>query len=225
MNIYYILLLIVLVVSFICQNRVQRVFSKYDNLPGAKGISAADAAANMLYANGLNVQLVQVSGSLTDHFNPSNNTVGLSSVVYGNNSVSALAVAAHEIGHVCQYKDGYKPISIRTSILPVAKLGSQMGPIIIIVGLLIRSTTIAYVGLYLYAAMLLFQLVTLPVEFNASRRGLQMLEQGGYVASSDMYAAKKVLHAAAMTYVLAAIGTLVSLLRFLAMIKGNKRRD
>ena len=222
---YYILLLIVFVLSLICQNRVKKVFDRYNDLPGALGVTAAEAAANMLAEKGSDVSVTQVSGSLTDHYSPNEGTVGLSTDVYGHSSVAALAVAAHEIGHVCQYMDGYTPISIRTKILPVARIGSTAGPYIIIAGLLIRSSTVAYVGLYLYCAMLLFQLVTLPVEFNASNRGLTMLEEGGYVSAVDMPAAKKVLHAAAMTYVLSALGTLVSVLRFLAMINGSKRRD
>ena len=225
MNIYYILLLVVLALSLICQGRVKRVFKRYSDLPGALGITAKDAAENMLAEAGSNVTVVQVSGELTDHYAPKENTVGLSTEVYGSTSVAALAVAAHEIGHVCQYQDGYKPISIRTSILPVARIGSMAGPYIIIAGLLVRSDTVAYIGLYLYCAVLLFQLITLPVEFNASSRGLAMLESNGFVAPCDMPAAKKVLRAAAMTYVLSALGTLVSVLRFLTMIRGGKRRD
>lgn len=223
-GIYYLLIFIVFILSLVCQSRVQRVFNRYSGLPGARGVSASDAARNMLAEKGSDVNVIPVSGTLTDHYNPTNNTVGLSDEVYNQTSVSALAVAAHEIGHVCQYMDGYTPISIRSKILPVAKIGSTAGPYIIIIGLIIRSSTIAYIGLYLYCAMLLFQLVTLPVEFNASSRGLAMLEEGGYVASQDMQAAKQVLRAAAMTYVLSALGTLVSILRFLSLINGNRRR-
>lgn len=222
---YYLLAIIVLALSLICQGRVQRVFNRYSTLPGARGISAAEAASRMLYEKGSSVQVTRVSGSLTDHYAPSEGRVGLSTSVYDQTSVAALAVAAHEIGHVCQYQEGYSPIKFRTKLLPVANLGSVAGPYIIIAGLLFRSGTIAYIGLYLYCAMLLFQLVTLPVEFNASSRGLQMLEDGGYVAPVDMPAAQKVLRAAAFTYVLSALGTLVSVLRFLSLINGNKRRN
>ena len=222
---FYLLIIIVFILSIICQQRVKKVFDKYSSLPGERGVTAAEAAQNMLAEQGANVEVKQVYGSLTDHYNPTDNSVGLSSDVYSHTSVSALAVAAHEIGHVCQYMDGYSPISFRSKILPVAKIGSTAGPYIIILGLFVHSSTVAYVGLYLYCAVLLFQFVTLPVEFNASNRGLKMLEEGSYVASSDLPAAKKVLKAAAMTYVLSALGTLVSVLRFLAMIKGGKRKD
>lgn len=222
---YYFLAILVLILSLICQGRVQRVFNRYSTLPGALGVTASAAACRMLNEKGSDVNVKQVSGSLTDHYDPSAGTVGLSTSVYGQTSVAALAVAAHEIGHVCQYQEGYSPIGFRTKLLPVAKIGSTAGPYIIIAGLLIHSSTIAYVGLYLYCAMLLFQLATLPVEFNASSRGLAMLEEGGYVAPADMPAAKKVLRAAACTYVLSALGTLVSVLRFLAMINGGKRKD
>lgn len=226
-NTIYFLIIIVFFLSLIASGRVKRVFRKYDSIPGAFGVSAHQAAAEMLSNAGSDVKVTQVSGELTDHFNPSAHTVGLSSEVYNGTSVAALAVAAHEIGHVSQYITGYSPISWRTSILPVAQLGSNAGPYIIIAGLLINSSKIAYAGLFLYAAMFLFQLITLPVEFDASRRGLYMLEQAGYIESSNMSAAKKVLRAAAMTYVLSAIGSLLSVLRFAAMIAGNtsKKRN
>lgn len=221
---FFLLLIVVFILSLFCQGRVKSVFDRYNNIPGMRGVSAAQAASNMLSERGYDVKVVPVSGTLTDHYDPTNNTVGLSTEVYSQESVSALAVAAHEIGHVCQYMDGYAPISIRSSILPVAKVGSTAGPYIIIIGLIANISIIKYVGLYLYCAMLLFQLVTLPVEFNASNRGLRMLEEGGYVSNQDMPAAKAVLRAAAMTYVLSALSTLVSVLRFLALINGNKRR-
>lgn len=227
-NVIYMLIILVFILSLLASGRVKRVFSKYSSLPGALGVTAEQAASDMLYNAGSNVHVTAVSGELTDHYDPSNGTVGLSTDVYGHTSVAALAVAAHEIGHVCQYQDGYAPISIRSKILPVARLGSTAGPYIIIVGLIISSSQIAYIGLYLYAAMFLFQLVTLPVEFNASARGLQMLEEGGYVTRDDIPAAKKVLKVAAMTYVLSAIGSLLSVLRFAAMIArstGNRRRS
>ena len=221
---YYLLLIAILALSLICRGRVQRVFNRYAELPGQRGVTAAEAARQMLSDNGCNTALARVSGDLTDHFNPAKNTVGLSAAVYDSVSVAALAVAAHEIGHVCQHKEGYAPLSLRTSILPVAKAGSTAGPYIIIAGLLVQSTVIAKVGIYLYAAMLLFQIVTLPVEFNASRRGLAMLRQGGYVAESDMPAAQEVLRAAAMTYVLSALGTLASLLRYISMVQSSSKR-
>ena len=188
-------------------------------------LGAGQAAREMLHAHNSGVQVTEVSGSLTDHFDPTRRLVGLSNAVYGSSSISALAVAAHEIGHVLQYEEGYSLMTLRSKILPAAQLGSNAGPIIAIVGLMIQSNFIASLGLYLYAAMFLFQLITLPVEINASKRGLDLLQEGSYIPREKEYAAKAVLRAAAMTYVWAAIGSLLSLLRLAILVKGNRRRD
>ncbi len=195
-------------------------------------MTGAELAQRLLYQNGLSLPVLQVSGSLTDHFNPKEQTVGLSEVVYGSDSVSALAVAAHEIGHVLQYDEGYGPMKLRSVILPVANIGSRIGPFLVIGGLLLSVLAantgnvgyyIAMGGVGLYVVMFLFQLLTLPVEFNASKRGLNMLTEGGYIADDELPGAKKMLNAAAMTYVLAALGSFVTVLRLFS-IAGRARK-
>ncbi len=224
-NDWLLILGVVLLLAFVAQGRVQRVFARYAREQAAGGIPASRMAEELLARNGSDVAVTRVGGRLTDHFDPRRNTVGLSELVYDETSVSALAVAAHEIGHVLQYQEGYGPIRFRNTLLPVASIGSRAGPWIIIIGAMIGNTTVAMVGLVLYAAMFVFQLVTLPVEFNASARGLAMLEEGGYVSAEQRPMAKKVLGAAATTYVMAAIGSFVSLLRFLAIINSRSRRS
>ena len=230
--IYLFLLLGVMVLSLIAQGRVQRVFNKYAQVPSRSGVTGARLAEELLYRNGINFPVQAVSGSLTDHFDPKNQVVGLSEPVYGSSSVSALAVAAHEIGHVLQYNEDYAPMKMRSVILPAANIGCRIGPYLVLGGLLlsylVRGTGnagwyIALVGVGLYVMMLLFQLITLPVEFNASKRGLEMLTDGGYLAEDELPGAKKMLRAAAMTYVLAALGSFVTVLRLLS-IAGRARR-
>ena len=170
---------------------------------------------------------------MTDHYNPTTQVVGLSDAVYASDSVSAYAVAAHEIGHVLQHNEDYAPMKLRSVILPVANIGCRFGPLIVIGGLLLSWLTdwagnagyyIAMGGVVLYAVMLLFQVVTLPVEFNASRRGLSMLTEGGYLQEDELPGAKKMLRAAAMTYLLAALGSLITVLRLFTIARGAKRR-
>ncbi|MEG1810554.1 MAG: zinc metallopeptidase [Clostridia bacterium] len=212
-----------LIVSFIVQGSVQRTFKRFSSLAASSGITAADMADHLLRDNGSSVSITQVPGMLTDHFNPKTNVVGLSDAVYGQRSVAALAVAAHEIGHVLQHEQGYAPIKLRNFILPVAQIGSSMAPLIILVGLLIGSFNVGMIGVCLYAAVLFFQVATLPVEFNASRRGIEMLISGGYIGVDQEGSAKKVLNAAAMTYVVAALATFVSLLRMFSFVKRNNK--
>ncbi len=229
---YLFLLLGVMILSMIAQNRVASVFNQYEQVRAKSGVTGAELAQRLLYQNGLSLPIQQVSGSLTDHFNPKEQTVGLSEVVYGSDSVSALAVAAHEIGHVLQYDEGYGPMKLRSVILPVANIGSRIGPFLVIGGLLLSVLAantgnigyyIAMGGVGLYVVMFLFQLLTLPVEFNASKRGLNMLTEGGYIADDELPGAKKMLNAAAMTYVLAALGSFVTVLRLFS-IAGRARR-
>ncbi|MDO4544169.1 MAG: zinc metallopeptidase [Clostridia bacterium] len=224
---YMTLTLLVFVVfglSIFASSRVRSVFSRYNQTPSQRGQAAHGVARELLYNAGSGVQIERVQGSLTDHYNSKTQTVGLSTEVYDSTSVAALAIAAHEIGHVMQYEEDYVPIKVRNAILPVARLGSQAGPILCIVGLLLSSYPLAIAGVALYAAMLLFQLFTLPVEFNASRRAIALLTDGGYITDSEAPAAKKVLRAAAMTYVLAALASLISLLRLLAIVSGTRRK-
>ncbi len=222
-GIYILLLLIVMGLGMAAQGKVQRTFNQYAQRSASCGKTADQVAQELLYKNNSAVQITPVQGALTDHFNPKTNVVGLSAQVYGSNSIAALAVAAHEIGHVMQYESGYSPIRLRNAILPVASLGSQAAPWIVILGLLMGSYNLAMIGVILFGAMLLFQVVTLPVEFNASARGLRMLEEGNYISYEESDGARAVLKAAAMTYVLAAVASLISFLRLLSIAQRSRR--
>ncbi len=225
-SLLYFALLILMVVSLFAQGRVQRVFQKYANEPAASGKTAESVAYELLARYGAgNVRIEPVSGALTDHYNPKTDVVGLSQAVYGERSVSALAVAAHEIGHVLQHEEGYLPIRIRNAVLPAASIGSNLAPWIVILGLFLGSYNLSMVGVVLFGAVLVFQLATLPAELNASSRALRMLEDGGYVDYSQSDDAKKVLRAAAMTYVLATLAALVSFLRLYSIAASSRRRD
>ncbi len=218
-------LIAVFILSLMAQGRVKRVFRRYNDVPAARNVPAHEAAQQMLWDSGSAVTVHPVEGTLTDHYDPRNGTVGLSTEVYNSSSVAALAIAAHEIGHVLQYQEDYAPIKWRTAILPTANLGATLGPYMILIGLFMNLYPLAVIGLGLYGAMFLFQLVTLPVEFNASRRGLELLDRGGYIDCTNRADAQKVLSAAAWTYVLAALGSLLSFLRFYMLVNGNRRRN
>ncbi len=231
--IYFVLAILIMILSLVAQSHVQRVFREYAQTPAARGIYAGQLAQELLYQNGLSLPVTAVEGELTDHFDPKNQVVGLSQAVYGSNSVSAYAVAAHEIGHVLQYQEDYRPMRLRSAILPAANIGSRIGPLLVIGGLLLSGVAsrtgntgyyVAMAGVALYVAVLLFQLVTLPVEFNASRRGLDLLTSGGYLADDELPGAKKMLRAAALTYVLAALGSFVTVLRLLSIAQSARRR-
>ena len=222
-GIYIILLLVVMGISFYAQSKVQRTFQQFSQAYVASGLRAEEIAQQLLNRSGSSVQIQPVQGSLTDHFDPRSGIVGLSTQVYGQSSVAAIAVAAHEIGHVMQYQEGYGPIRLRNAILPVANIGSYAAPWIVILGLMMGSYNLAMIGVVLFGAMLVFQVVTLPVEFNASSRALRMLEEGNYITYDESDGAKKVLNAAAMTYVWAAVASLISFLRLLALANRSRR--
>ena len=207
-GIYLIALLVIMALSLMAQGSVQRTFNRYARTSTRRGMSAEQVAGALLARSGSNVRIERVSGSLTDHFNPKAETVGLSQSVYGSDSIAAVAVAAHEIG-----------------LLPVASIGSNAAPYIVLLGLVFNSFNLAMLGVILFGAMLLFQVVTLPVEFNASSRALRMLEDGGYITYEESDDAKKVLRAAAMTYVLAAVASLVNFLRLLSLASRTRRSD
>ncbi|HWQ98865.1 MAG TPA: zinc metallopeptidase [Clostridia bacterium] len=222
-GIYIILLLAVMGISLYAQSKVQRTFTKYSESFVSSGMRAEEIAQQLLNRANSPVQIQPVQGSLTDHYDPRSGIVGLSTQVYGQSSIAAIAVAAHEIGHVMQYQEGYAPIRLRNAILPVANIGSYAAPWIVILGLMMGSFNLAMVGVVLFGAMLVFQVVTLPVEFNASSRALRMLEEGNYITYDESDGAKKVLNAAAMTYVWAAVASLISFLRLLAMANRSRR--
>lgn len=222
-GIYIILLLAVMGISLYAQSKVQRTFMKFSETYVSSGLRAEEIAQQLLNRANSPVQIQPVQGSLTDHYDPRSGIVGLSTQVYGQSSIAAIAVAAHEIGHVLQYQEGYAPIRLRNAILPVASIGSYAAPWIVILGLMMGSFNLAMIGVVLFGAMLVFQVVTLPVEFNASSRALRMLEEGNYITYEESDGAKKVLNAAAMTYVWAAVASLISFLRLLAMANRSRR--
>ena len=222
----YILVIPALIFALIAQVMVKSTFSKYSQVRNRRGVTAAEVARKILDENGLyNVQIEHIGGELTDHYDPRTNVVRLSDSVYNSTSVAALGVAAHETGHAIQHSVGYAPIKIRNAILPAAQLGSQAAMPLVLIGL-IFSRSLGFlidIGIIVYIAVVLFQLVTLPVEFNASRRALRILE-GSYILENDENKmAKKVLTAAAMTYVAALFSALTTLLR-LFLISNNRRR-
>lgn len=206
------------------QMRVSSAFRKYSAVYARSGMSAEDVARSMLNQAGCgNVSIRTVSGNLTDHYDPRNNTLRLSDGVYGSSSVAAIGIAAHECGHAMQQHEGYAPLVLRSTLVPVVNLGSNLYFPIFLLGLLFSWEPLIYVGIACFALTLVFSLVTLPVEFNASGRALRVLDQQGYLSSEEMDGARAVLNAAAMTYVAAAISSLLQLVRLL--IIARDRRD
>ena len=206
------------------QMRVSSAFKKYSAVHARNGMSAEEVARSMLNrADCGDVSVRSVSGNLTDHYDPRNNTLRLSDGVYGSTSVAAIGVAAHECGHAMQQHEGYAPLKLRSALVPVVNLGSNLYFPIFLLGLLFSWEPLLYVGIACFALTLVFSLVTLPVEFNASGRALRVLEQQGYLSGEEMDGARAVLNAAAMTYVAAAISSLLQLVRLL--IIARNRRD
>ena len=223
---YYYLILVVpmIILSLVAQARVRSAFSKYSQVPTRSG-QTGEAAARMVMSrnNVQGVEIEAVAGNMTDHYDPRRGTIGLSEPVIRTNSIAAVGVAAHEAGHASQYAAGYVPIRIRNAILPVARFGQPISWVLILVGLFMPAFKILiYAGIALFSAVVLFQLVTLPVEFDASRRAMATLSESGYYTEEEMKGAKKVLSAAAMTYVAAAAVFLAQLMRLLLM--ANRRR-
>ena len=225
----YLLVILMAIFSLIASARVSSTFKKYSNQGTAKNITAEQAARKILDENGLyNVRIESISGNLTDHYDPRSNVIRLSDTVRNSTSVAAVGVAAHEAGHAVQHAKGYLPIKIRNTILPVANIGSVAGPYLIILGLILSgamSDLLVNVGIWFFSAAVLFQLVTLPVEFNASRRAVATLQDGLYLYEDEIPAVKKVLGAAAMTYVAAAAVSIANLLRFVMLANGRRRND
>ncbi|MBQ9554933.1 MAG: zinc metallopeptidase [Muribaculaceae bacterium] len=217
----------VFILSMIVQNSLKSKFSKYSKVPLGVPMTGRDIAAAMLQQNGCtNVQVTSVSGQLTDHFNPANSTVNLSEPVYATNSIAAAAVAAHECGHAVQHKVGYSMLQLRTKMVPIVSFASNTIQWLLLAGIMVAQWTPIplYVAIALFATTVLFSFVTLPVEVDASRRAIQWLEGSGLVSGEQLTYAKDALHAAAYTYVVAAIGSLATLLYYIAMIFGGNRR-
>ncbi|MCD7855490.1 MAG: zinc metallopeptidase [Clostridiales bacterium] len=223
------LLVAAIILSMYSQFKVNSTFKKYSEIPSRRGYTGADVARQLLFNAGItDVEVEPIKGSLTDHYDPKSKKLRLSEPVYSSRSIAALGVAAHETGHAIQDNVGYVPLKVRTGIYPAVNFSSKLAMPLIILGLIIGSFSrfynIALFGTLLYAVVVLFQLVTLPVEFNASSRAMKNLKNYGYLDEDEVPGARKVLSAAALTYVAAAAASLATLLRFLAIILGNNRR-
>lgn len=227
---YIILVLPAMLFAMWASSKVNSTFKKYKNTRNSRGITGAQAARWVLDRNGLtNVPIEHISGSLTDHYDPSSNVVRLSDDVYGSTSTVAIGVACHEVGHAIQHATNYAPVKIRTAIVPVTNIGAKLSVPLIIIGIVLSSlgeafVMIAYLGCAMYGLVTLFQLVTLPTEFNASSRALKTIDETGLLQVEEFKQAKQVLSAAAMTYVAALAVSLAQLLRFLIIV-GGRRND
>jgi len=226
---YIILLLVATVFSVWASIKVNTTFKKYSAIRTSSGITGAEAARRVLDANGLyNVRIERIHGNLTDHFDPRTNVIRLSDSVYGVSSAAAIGVAAHEAGHAVQYANGYVPLTLRNAIIPVTNIGSRLAMPLILLGILFAGAGtqfiyIAYIGVACFALSTLFQLLTLPTEFNASRRALASIEKTGLLYGEELSAAGKVLSAAALTYVAALAVSLLQLLRLISIVNSNRR--
>ena len=229
----YFLVILMFFVAMSASNRVKRTYSRYSEVLSSQGITAERAVQMVLNYYGItDVGIERIPGELTDNFNPKTNIISLSEPVAGSTSVAAIGVACHEAGHAAQHATGYLPIKIRNSIVPICNIGSTLGIPIAIVGIILQSMqglfdlgqTLIYVGIIMYAFVFVFQFVTLPTELDASRRALKVIEEQGILEGDERVGAKKVLTAAAMTYVVALATALVNLLRFAYIFLGRGRR-
>ena len=224
----YILVLIGVAICLFASSRVNSVFRRYSTVRSRSGLTGREAAERILRANGIyDVTVRHIPGNLTDHYDPRNKTLGLSDSTYGSASVAAIGVAAHECGHAAQHATGYAPLTFRGALVPVANFGSTLAWPLILIGLFLRSDTAVIfinMGILLFSAAVLFQLVTLPVEFNASSRAVKVLETTGMLYPEEIRQTKAVLGAAALTYVASAASAILQLLRLL-LITGRRRND
>ena len=228
---YLILVLPCLILSLWASGNVNSTFKKYSKQHSQRRITGAQAAQRVLSANGVSgVRIERVSGNLTDHYDPKSNVIRLSDGVYDSTSTAAIGVACHEAGHAVQYAQDYAPIKLRAAIVPITNFGSRLAMPLILLGIVLTafadlSYTLVYVGIACFGLSVVFQLVTLPVEFNASHRALQAIETGGLLTQEEQKGARKTLTAAALTYVAATAVALAQLLRLLILFGGNRRRN
>ena len=228
---YLVLVLPVLIISLVASARVNSTFRRYSEQISARRITGAQAAQRVLSANGVsNVRIERIAGNLTDHYDPKANVIRLSDQVYDNPSTAAIGVACHEAGHAIQYANNYGPIKLRAAIIPVTNIGSKLAMPLILIGILITrlgefSTVLIYLGIACFSLSLIFQLITLPVEFNASRRAMQAINESNILTQEEQIGAKKTLSAAAMTYVIATLAAFTQLLRLLILFGGRRRND
>ena len=223
---YYYLLLVVpaLLVAMIAQINVKSTFRRYSRYSTAARITGAQASYMIQKANGISVPVQPIGGELTDHYDPTCNSIGLSQPVYGADSIAAVGVAAHETGHALQYANDYAPIRFRMKLVPITNFSATISPYLIIAGLIAGLDVLAYAGIALFSLSVLFQLVTLPVEFNASARAVQALQASGSFTAEEMAGVRKVLTAAALTYVAALLMSALQLLRYVLIFVGRNNR-
>ena len=228
---YLVIVLPCILLSLWASARVNSTFKRYSNQISTRRITGADAAQRVLNANGVwGVRIERVSGNLTDHYDPKRNVIRLSDSVYSSCSTAAIGVACHEAGHAVQYAQNYFPIKIRAAIIPITNFGSKLAMPLILLGLVLSfmanlSFILVYLGIACFALSLVFQLITLPVEFNASRRAMETIDQAELLTAEERKGAKKTLKAAAMTYVAAVAVALAQLLRLILLFGGRRRRD
>ena len=223
---YVLIVLPSVILAMWASANVNSTFKKYSKVPSSSGYTGMDAARRILDANGLtNIRIEHVSGNLTDHYDPKAGVIRLSDAVYANNSAAARGVAAHEAGHAVQHAEKYAPLVIRNAIIPICSIGSNLAMPLIILGLVLDMFGLCYIGILAFGLAALFQLITLPVEFNASRRALAALESSGRFSDTDLKNAGKTLRAAALTYVAALAVALANLLRIIVIVGGRNRRD
>ncbi|HIT87423.1 MAG TPA: zinc metallopeptidase [Candidatus Coprocola pullicola] len=226
---YFGLFIIAAIFSIVAQVRVSGTYNKYSKIRNTKGLTGAEVARQMLERAGIyDVRIEQIGGNLTDHYDPSHKVLRLSSTVYGSTSVAALGVAAHETGHAIQHAENYGFLWLRSAMVPMTRIGSNLSIPLVLIGLLISQNwghTLILIGIALFSIVVLFSVVTLPVEFDASRRALHMLEEQDYLHGAELSGAKKVLTAAASTYVAATAVAIVNLLRLLALAGGRGNRE
>lgn len=218
-----IIMIPVLIFAFICQIGVNANYKKFSKIRNARNMTGAQAAYELLQMNGIaDVKIKCISGNLTDHYNPKTKEICLSEGVFKSNSIAAVGIACHEAGHACQHAKGYLPLKIRNTVIPITKFGSSLGIPLAFIGLLLNWQPLISIGIILYAAVAFFQFITLPVEFNASKRALQTIKANGFLVGAEYTGAKKVLTAAALTYVAALASALATLLR-LFLVSGRRR--
>lgn len=221
----YILVIIGAIISAIASWNVNRSFKKFEKTVNARGITAEACAESILHSADIyDVRIEHISGNLTDHYSPTEKALRLSSSVYGKSSIAAIGVAAHECGHAIQHKEEYFPLKLRSISVPVANIGSKLSWPIILIGVLLGFMGLARIGVFLFTFVVLFQLITLPVEFDASHRALRILKEKEILVGEELAGATKVLSAAALTYVAALFSTILQLLRLVLLVQGNSRK-
>ena len=221
---YFILILPALLFGLWAQSQVNTNFQKYSKIGTMRGMTGAQAAEYILQQNGIyDVEVRHISGHLYDNFNPRNKTINLSDSVYNSTSIAAIGVAAHEAGHAAQYAENYGPIKLRAAIIPITNIGSNLAMPLVLLGLALSFESLAYLGVICFGVSVVFQLITLPVEFDASRRAVKALADSGYMSDEGLSAAKQVLTAAALTYVAALAVAIGNLLRLLTLVNRSRR--